>query len=78
MTATTSARLRLDSTTLTAVAYDDRRGELQLDFFDGARYVYSGVAPELFRDLLSATSKGSFFNRYIRGRFPYGKLQPEN
>jgi len=45
MTATTSGRVSLDSTTLTAVAYDDRRGELQLDFFDAAGYVYSGVAP---------------------------------
>jgi KTSC domain-containing protein len=68
----------LDSTTLAAVAYDDRRGELQLDFRDGTRYAYSGIAPELFRHLLCATSKGSFFNRYIRGRFPYGKLPAEN
>ncbi len=30
------------------------------------------------RDLLCATSRGSFFNRYIRGHFPYGKLPPEN
>jgi hypothetical protein len=78
MTATTSGRVSLDSTTLTAAAYDDRRGELQLDFCDGARYVYCGVAPELFRNLLGATSKGSFFNQYIRGCFPYGKLTAEN
>jgi hypothetical protein len=78
MTATTSARLRLESTTLAAVAYDDHRCELQLDFRDGARYTYSGVVPELFHDLLCATSKGSFFNRYIRGRFPYAKLPAEN
>ena len=78
MTATTSGRVTMDSTTLSAVAYDNRGGELQLDFRDGARYVYSGVAPELFRELLRAPSKGSFFNRYIRGRFPYGKLMAEN
>lgn len=78
MTATTPARVSLDSTTLAAVAYDHHRGELQLDFRDGARYAYSGIAPELFRDLLCATSKGYFFNRYIRGRFPYGKLPAEN
>jgi len=77
MSSTTSGRVSLDSTTLTAVAYDDRCGELQLDFCDGARYVYSGVAPALFRDLLRATSKGSFFNRYIRGRFRHGKLLAE-
>jgi len=78
MTATTPGRVSLDSSTLAAVAYDDRRGELPLDFHDGARYAYSGVAPELFRDLLCATSKGFFFNRYIRGRFPYAKLPSEN
>ncbi len=78
MTATTPGCVSLDSTTLAAVAYDDRRCELQLDFRDGARYAYSGVAPELFRDLLCATSKGSFFNQYIRGRFPYAKLPAEN
>ena len=78
MTATTPDRIRLDSTPLAAVAYDDRHGELKLDFRDGARYTFSGVAPELFRNLLRATSKGSFFNRYIRGRFPYAKLPLEN
>lgn len=78
MTATIAGRVSLDSTTLAAVAYDDHRAELQVDFRDGARYSYSGVAPELVRDLLCATSKGSFFNRYIRSRFPYAKLPAEN
>jgi len=77
MTAT-AGRVTLDSTTLVAVAYDDRHGKLQLDFRDGARYVYTGIAAELFHDLLCATSKGSFFNRYIRGRFPYAKLPDQN
>ena len=78
MIATTAGRVSLDSTTLAAAAYDDRRGQLQLDFCDGARYVYSGVAPDLFRDLLCAPSKGSFFNQHIRGCFACAKLIPEN
>jgi hypothetical protein len=78
MTITPSGQVRVDSTTLAAAAYDVHRAELQLDFRDGARYTYSGVLPELFRDLLCAPSKGSFFNRYIRGRFPYAKLTPKN
>ncbi len=78
MTATTAGRVSVDSTTLAAVVYDDCRGELRLDFRDGARYAYSGIAPELFHDLLCATSKGSFFNRHIRGRFPYAKLPAQN
>ena len=78
MSMTTSNWVSVDSTILAAVAYDGGRAELQLDFRDGARYAYSGVSPELFRDLLCAASKGSFFNRYIRGRFPYAKHPPEN
>lgn len=78
MTPTTPGRVRLDSTSLAAATYDDHRGQLQLDFRDGACYAYSGVSPKLFHDLLCATSKGSFFNRYIRGRFPYAKLSSEN
>jgi KTSC domain-containing protein len=78
MTAPIPTRVSLDSTSLAAVVYDGRRGELELDFRDGTRYAYSGVAPELFQDLLSATSKGFFFNRFIRGRFPYAKLPAEN
>lgn len=76
MTITPSGRVRVDSTTLAAVSYYGAK--LQLDFRDGTRYTYSGVSPELFRELLGATSKGSFFNRHIRGRFPCAKLTTEN
>jgi hypothetical protein len=49
-----------------------------LNFRDGTRYTYSGIAPNLYRELLRAASKGSFFNRHIRGHFPYAKTVPEN
>lgn len=78
MTPITSACVRLDSTTLVAAAYDERRETLQLDFHDGTRYLYSGIAPTLYRELLHATSKGSFFNRRIRGCFSYAKIPSEN
>jgi len=68
----------LDSTTLAAAAYDDRRETLQLDFRDGTRYMYSGIAPNLYHELLRASSKGSFFNQHIRNDFPYVKIAPKN
>ena len=78
MTARTSAKVRLDSTTLAAATYHDRRETLQLDFRDGTCYLYSGIASSLYRELLRAPSKGSFFNRHIRSHFPYVKITPEN
>jgi hypothetical protein len=60
MTRKTEERVSLDSTTLAAATYDGRHGRLELDFRDGTRYTYSGVTPNLYRDLLAANSKGSF------------------
>ena len=74
----TPGRVRLDSTSLATAAYDHSREQLELDFRDGTRYVYFGIAPSLYRDLLCAVSKGIFFNRYIRDHFPYAQLPPEN
>lgn len=61
---------RVESTTLMAVAYDDARKILRLEFRSGAIYYYYGVPAALHEILLEAASKGSYFNRAIRGRFP--------
>jgi len=61
----------VESTTLATVAYDKARGLLQLEFRSRAIYRYFGVAAAVHEALLGAPSKGSYFNRFIRGRFPY-------
>ena len=78
MKTTTSDRVNLNSSTLAAAAYDHTRARLELDFCDGARYSYSGVAPEIFRGLLCADSKGRYFNQHIRGHFRHVKMSVEN
>ncbi len=61
----------VESTTLTTVAYDDARKLLQLEFRSRAVYQYFGVPAPVHEALLRAPSKGSYFNRAIRGQFPY-------
>ena len=61
----------VESTTLATVAYDDVRELLQLEFRSLAIYQYFGVPAAVHAALLRAPSKGSYFNRVIRGRFPY-------
>ena len=63
--------MRVESTTLRAVAYDDSRGVLQVEFCTRSIYHYYGVPAAVYEALLGASSKGSYFNRVIRGRFPY-------
>lgn len=61
----------VQSTTLARVAYDDTRELLRLEFRSRAIYQYFGVPAAVHAALLRAPSKGSYFNRVIRGRFPY-------
>jgi hypothetical protein len=65
--------IAVESTTLASVAYDDARGVLQLEFRSRAIYRYFGVPAVVCEGLLSASSKGRYFNRIIRGRFPYAQ-----
>lgn len=64
----------VESSTLATVAYDDTGQVLRLEFRSRAVYGYFGVPPNVHRDLMAAASKGSYFNRNIRGRFPYRRL----
>jgi hypothetical protein len=61
----------VESTILMAVAYDSSSRVLHLQFRNRAIYHYFGVPPATYQDLMAAPSMGSYFNRNIRGRFPY-------
>jgi hypothetical protein len=62
--------ISVESTTLAALAYDDV-GQVQLEFRSRTIYRYFGVPAAVHQALLLAPSKGSYFNRFIRGSFPY-------
>ena len=61
----------VESTTLATVAYDETCELLELEFCSRAVYQYFGVPAMIHEALLSAPSKGRFFNDVIRGRFAY-------
>ena len=66
----------VESSTIASVGYDLTRELLQLEFCSRAIYHYFGVPADVHEALLEASSKGSYFNRAIRGRFPYRRLVP--
>jgi F0F1-type ATP synthase beta subunit len=63
--------IAVESTSLATIAYDAPRQLLQIEFRDQTIYRYFQVPAEVYAALLRAPSKGSYFNRVIRGRFPY-------
>ena len=62
------------SATLSTVAYDSTRNLLQLEFRSRAVYLYFGIPATVHEALLAAPSKGSYFNRAIRGRYAYVRV----
>lgn len=66
----------VESTTIATVTYDASAQLLWLEFQTGVVYCYLGVPPTLYQDLIAAGSKENYFNRKIRGGFPY-RRQPD-
>jgi len=64
----------VESTALATVAYDELQQLLQLEFCSRAIYLYWGVPAIVHQSLLSAPSKGRYFQQAIRGRFPYQRV----
>ena len=64
----------VESTTLATVVYDAAAHLLWLEFRSHAVYCYFGVPAAVHHALLTADSKGAYFNRYIRDRFPYQRV----
>ncbi|WP_373539088.1 KTSC domain-containing protein [Chamaesiphon sp.] len=63
------------STMAAQVGYDREREILQIEFNSGAVYQYSAVEPELWAELQSTDSIGSFYNQEIKGLYPSTKIE---
>lgn len=69
---------KVESATLATVGYDESLELLQLEFGSRAVYLYFGVPAAVYEALLSASSKGRYFNGTIRGRYPYRQIPGSN
>ena len=64
-----------ESQALGAIEYHADRGILWVQFRDQSTYEYTGVPALVHEALLTASSKGEYFNRAIRGRFPHTRVK---
>jgi hypothetical protein len=69
-----SQRVSVESSCIASIAFAIEQNVLQLEFHNGLAYEYFGVPAALYRDLLSAQSKGAFVTRFIRGHFAFRRL----
>jgi hypothetical protein len=68
----------LESSSLASAGYDPALRRLELLFHSGERYLYFQVPPQIYQQFMRAESKGAWFNRNIRNRFPYQHLSPSH
>ena len=65
------------SSVISGAWYQPKTGQLDLLFVSGRRYVYSDVPLAVARAFAAAGSKGGFYNREIRNRFPCRQIGSE-
>ena len=66
--------MHVDSTAIREIDYAPEHGKLFVTFLDGAAYVYVGVPERISQAFIRAPSKGRFFQRMIRDRYPYNRV----
>ena len=60
----------MPSTVIRRFGYDTDSKDLWVEFVSGRRYVYAPVPEDVAKAFGTAFSKGTYFNRRIRDRFP--------
>ena len=64
----------MPSTVIRSFDYLPDRQELVIEFVSGRRYVYSQVPAKEVEAMRRVMSKGGYFNRRIRDRYPFREL----
>jgi hypothetical protein len=65
----------VDSSNLAAAGYNSNSQILRIQFNDGSLYEYSGVPEHVYNGLLSASSKGRYFDQHVKkAGYPYTKI----
>ena len=67
----------MPSTVIRSFDYDASKQQLLVVFRSGRRYLYEQVSEDIYTRLRGAFSKGEFFNRHIRDRYPCRALDPQ-
>lgn len=68
-------RSYVSSSNIESIGYDETTQILEVAFLTGAIYQYYGVPDQLYQGLMSASSKGTYLNQYIKkGGFAYSQV----
>lgn len=70
------SRTPVSSSNLASVGYEVASRTLEVEFLNGTIYQYANVPSERYSGLLNASSKGDYFNFYIKeGGYSFRQIQ---
>jgi hypothetical protein len=63
-------RIPVSSTDIAQIGYEADSQILEVEFLSGGVYQYSNVPPNVLDEFMAASSKGRYFNAFVKGRYP--------
>jgi hypothetical protein len=65
----------VSSSNLSAVGYDYDTATLRIEFHKSGVYEYYGVSSDIYEGLMNASSKGGYFDQFIKkGGYSFSKI----
>ena len=64
----------VSSSNIRSIGYDAPTQTLEIEFGSGRVYQYYGVPDQMHEQIMQASSKGRFFNTYIKDTYPYSRV----
>ncbi|MDR3782608.1 MAG: KTSC domain-containing protein [Candidatus Nitrosotalea sp.] len=67
-------RIRVKSSNLRSIGYDEPTQILEIEFQQGGTYQYFGVSKKIYDNLMKALSPGEYYERFIKNRYRRKKI----
>jgi hypothetical protein len=65
----------MPSSVVAEIKYDTCSRTLRIIYVSGMMYDYKNVPEQIYTALKTAFSKGTFLNKYIKGRYEFEKIE---
>lgn len=67
-------RIRVKSSNLRSIGYDEPTQILEIEFQQGGTYQYFGVSKKIYDNLMKALSHEEYYERFIKNRYRRKKI----
>ena len=65
----------MSSSNINSIGYDEKMKTLEIEFKSEDIYQYSNVSSDIHKSLMNDSSKGKYFYKFIRDKYPTKKVR---